>query len=94
MQDAGVAPGGDRPADDDAAPVVDAAVAFVANSPCQLKVAPVEDLLASDIQPNTPGTTNEKPNWRHRFAEPADRMLNEAGARERAGRLGPPRTPA
>ena len=94
LQAAGVAREGDRPSDDDATPVVDAAVSFVAKSPCQLKLAPVEDLLASDIQPNTPGTTNEKPNWRHRFAETAEIMLNADGPRERAARLGPPRSPA
>jgi 4-alpha-glucanotransferase len=94
LQEAGVARQGARPDDDDAATVVDAAVSYVAKSPCQLKVAPIEDLLASDIQPNTPGTTTEKPNWRHRFAAPADRLLNDAGPRERAARLGPPRSPA
>ena len=55
---------------------------------------PIEDLLGSDIQPNTPGTTTEKPNWRHRFAALAERLLSEAGAPERAARLGPPRAQA
>jgi len=91
LQAAEVVAGGERPADDDATPVVDAAFSFVAKTPCQLKVVPIEDLLASDIQPNTPGTTSEKPNWRHRFAAPAERLLSEPGAEGRAARLGPPR---
>ena len=94
FQAAHIVDGGERPADDDATPVVDAAISFVASAPCQVKVIPIEDLLGSDIQPNTPGTTTEKPNWRHRFAALAERLLSEAGAPERAARLGPPRAQA
>ena len=83
---------GERPLDDDTAAVVDAAISYVAKSPCQIKIAPLEDLLASDIQPNTPGTTTEKPNWRHRFTATAQTLLDDPAVRARAGRLGPPRT--
>lgn len=83
---------GERPLDDDTGAVVDAAISYVAKSPCQIKIAPLEDLLASDIQPNTPGTTTEKPNWRHRFTSTAQALLDDPAVRARAGRLGPPRT--
>jgi 4-alpha-glucanotransferase len=89
FQQAGVVTG-ERPAPEDAAPVVDAALDFVARTPCQMKLVPLEDALASDVQPNVPGTTVEKPNWRHRFAAPAELLLDEA-ARARLARLGPPR---
>jgi len=89
FQQAGVA-SGERPAPEDAGPVVDAALDFVAKTPCALKLIPLEDALASDVQPNVPGTTVEKPNWRHRFTTPAGDLLDEA-ARGRLARLGPPR---
>lgn len=90
FQQAGVAPAGERPAPEDAEPVVDAALSFVAKTPCVLKLIALEDALASDVQPNVPGTTVEKPNWRHRFVTPAGDLLDEA-ARARLARLGPPR---
>ena len=89
FQQAGVA-SGERPAPEDAAPVVDAALDYVARTPCALKLIPLEDAVASDVQPNVPGTTVEKPNWRHRFVTPAGDLLDEA-ARARLARLGPPR---
>jgi 4-alpha-glucanotransferase len=90
FQQAGVAQG-ERPAPGDPAPVVDAALAFVAQTPCAMKLIALEDALASEVQPNVPGTTVEKPNWRHRFATPADRLLDDEAVRARLGRLGPPR---
>jgi 4-alpha-glucanotransferase len=92
FQQAGVAEG-ERPAPEDAAPVVDAALAFIARTPCALKLAALEDALASDIQPNVPGTTVEKPNWRHRFPTPAGQLLDDPATRARLARLGPPREP-
>jgi len=91
FQQAGAAPPGERPAPEDAAPVVDAALDFVAKTPCALKLIALEDALASDVQPNVPGTTVEKPNWRHRFVTPAAELLDDA-ARARLARLGPPRS--
>ena len=88
FQQAGVA-SGERPAPDDAAPVVDAALDFVARTPCLMKLVPLEDALASDVQPNVPGTTVEKPNWRHRFATPAALLLEDEAARARLARLHP-----
>jgi 4-alpha-glucanotransferase len=88
--EAGVA-SGERPAPEDANPVVDAALDFAARAPCALKLIPLEDALASDVQTNVPGTTVEKPNWRHRFATPAAGLLENAAVRARLARLGPPR---
>ncbi|MBB4197849.1 4-alpha-glucanotransferase [Rhodoblastus sphagnicola] len=90
FQQAGVA-SGERPAPADAAPVVDAALDFIARSPCAMKLVALEDAIASDVQPNVPGTTVEKPNWRHRFATPASALLDDSATRARLGRLGPPR---
>lgn len=56
---------------------VDAALAYVAQSPSSLMLAPVEDLLALAPQPNLPGTVDEHPNWRRRLP-PLARDLFEA----------------
>jgi 4-alpha-glucanotransferase len=89
FQQAGLA-SGERPEPEDAGPVVEAALGFIAQTPCALKLVSLEDALASDVQPNVPGTTVEKPNWRHRFLTPAGDLLDET-ARVRLARLGPPR---
>jgi 4-alpha-glucanotransferase len=60
---------GPRPAADDPAPAVDAAVAFVAKTACELAILPLEDLLGRDEQPNIPGTIDEHPNWRRRLPD-------------------------
>jgi 4-alpha-glucanotransferase len=70
---------------------VDAAFGFVAATPCQIKLISLEDALAVVIQPNVPGTTTEKPNWRHRYTESAEAMLSKPGVAARLGKLGPPR---
>jgi 4-alpha-glucanotransferase len=88
--EAGVARG-ERPAPDNAAPVAAAALAYIARTPCAMKLATLEDALASDVQPNVPGTTVEKPNWRHRFATPAAQLLDDPATQERLALLGPPR---
>ena len=75
-EDAGVADG-DRPTHDDTDPVVDAAVRYVAATPCALKIMPIEDALGIRTQPNVPGTTVEKPNWRHRLAGDAVDLLDD-----------------
>jgi 4-alpha-glucanotransferase len=76
FRDAGVADG-DRPTHDDTDPVVDAAVRYVAATPCALKIMPIEDALGIRTQPNVPGTTVEKPNWRHRLAGDAVDLLDD-----------------
>lgn len=74
---------GERPAPDAPDAVVDAAVAYVAQTPSALAVIAVEDVLGLDVQPNVPGTTAEKPNWRHRLPGPAARLLDDPGADRR-----------
>src|SRR6202012_740904 len=54
---------GPQPAPEDTDAVVDAAVAHVAASDCDLALIAVEDVLGLVEQPNLPGTTSEHPNW-------------------------------
>lgn len=63
---------GDGPMPEEAAPVVDAAIAAVASSPCPLAIIPAEDLLGLVEQPNLPGTIDEHPNWRRRLPNTLD----------------------
>lgn len=86
MCDADVA-AGDRPAADDTDPVVDAVIAYVAATPCALKIIPIEDALGIRVQPNVPGTTVEKPNWRHRLDGAAGSLLDAAPVERRLGLL-------
>jgi 4-alpha-glucanotransferase len=65
------------PPPDKAEEAVDAALAFVAQSPSPLMLVPVEDLLGLAQQPNLPGTIDEHPNWRRRL-EPISRDLFDA----------------
>ena len=67
--------GAPQPADDDPDPVVDAALAFLAATPCPLAIVPMEDLLGLVEQPNLPGTIDEHPNWRRRLPAPIDVLL-------------------
>jgi 4-alpha-glucanotransferase len=69
---AGAPPPLDRP---DAA--VDAALGYAALSPSPLMLAPLEDLLGLQEQPNLPGTIDEHPNWRRRLT-PAAKDLFDA----------------
>jgi 4-alpha-glucanotransferase len=47
--------------------VVDAAIRFVGETPSELALVPIEDMLGLADQPNLPGTTTEHPNWRRRY---------------------------
>jgi 4-alpha-glucanotransferase len=67
---AGPAPGADHTPD-----VVDAAIAYVAASPCALAIVPVEDLLGLCEAPNLPATIDEHPNWRRRLDLPIAEAL-------------------
>ncbi|WP_291549034.1 4-alpha-glucanotransferase [Bosea sp. (in: a-proteobacteria)] len=82
---------GERPAPEETEPVVDAAIRYIARSPCTLKLLAIEDALAIRTQPNVPGTTTEKPNWRHRLEGEAGELLDDAKVRERLAHLGPER---
>ena len=67
--------GSDEPAVDDTAPVVDAAIAHVAGTPCALAIVPIEDLAGLIEQPNLPGTIDEHPNWRRRMPDTTEALL-------------------
>jgi len=45
----------------------DAAVGAIAQTPCLLKLLPVEDFVGEAEQPNIPGTIDQHPNWRRRL---------------------------
>ena len=66
-----------RPAPDDPAPVVDAALRHIGRSRSRLAIAPLEDILALEEQPNLPGTIAEHPNWRRRMEAPLEDLLSE-----------------
>lgn len=82
---------GQRPGPEDTYPVVDAAIRYIAATPSTLKLLSIEDALAIRTQPNVPGTTTEKPNWRHRLDGDADALLDDPLVTARLGHLGPPR---
>ena len=86
FEHAGVAAGA-VPADDDAAPAGDAAVQHVARARSQLALVPLEDLAGQAEQPNLPGTVDEHPNWRRRYAAPAAELLTQAPAAARVATL-------
>ncbi len=92
-RDAGLVEG-ERPAPEETDPVVDAAIRYVAATPCTLKILPIEDALGIRTQPNVPGTTVEKPNWRHRLEGDAGELLEDPKVRERLALLGPARRPS
>jgi 4-alpha-glucanotransferase len=58
----GAPPEADRPES-----VVEAAIDFIAMTPCDLAIVPIEDVLGLAAQPNVPGTVDEHPNWRQRL---------------------------
>ncbi|MGH7248942.1 MAG: 4-alpha-glucanotransferase, partial [Pseudomonadota bacterium] len=74
---------GDLPAPDDGSRLADAAVKFVAATPSRLALLPLEDALASEDQPNLPGTVSGHPNWRRRYAGEADSLLDPPDVRDR-----------
>ncbi|MEI9994174.1 MAG: 4-alpha-glucanotransferase [Rhizomicrobium sp.] len=58
---------GPEPAPEDTERVVEAALAFVGRTPCEIAIVPVEDVVGVIEQPNIPGTIDEHPNWRRRL---------------------------
>jgi 4-alpha-glucanotransferase len=85
--DAGLA-FGPPPPPDQPQPAVDAAVAYIAATPCALAIVPVEDLLGLAEAPNLPGTTDEHPNWRRRLAVPLPETLARPDVAARLATLG------
>jgi 4-alpha-glucanotransferase len=69
--------------------VVDAGLAYVGLSGCELAIVPAEDLCGMVEQPNLPGTMDEHPNWRRRL--PAD-ALDDPAVTRRLERLSSART--
>jgi 4-alpha-glucanotransferase len=78
---------GEPPSLEDAQPIVDAAVGFVASAASALCLLPLEDLLGLPEQPNLPGTIDEHPNWRRRLPQPAEALLAAPRAAERVATL-------
>ncbi len=78
---------GPRPAEWDAHPAVDAAIAHVGSAACELVLLPMEDALAQTTQPNLPGTLDEHPNWRRRMPLPAEQVLDRPDVAARIERL-------
>jgi 4-alpha-glucanotransferase len=62
------------------APVIDAALKMIGQTPCRLAIVPLEDALGLEEQPNLPGTTDEHPNWRRRLP-PTDALESGDAAR-------------
>jgi 4-alpha-glucanotransferase len=75
MQTSGAALG-EQPAPNDPAGAVNAAIAHVAGSACDLMILPIEDVLGLSEQPNLPNTIDEHPNWRRRLPGMAADLLD------------------
>lgn len=80
---AGVAAAETPPAPDQPDDAIDAALRFVARTPSDLAVVPVEDIAGIVEQPNLPGTTVEHPNWRRRLPADTATLFAEARADRR-----------
>ncbi|MCJ2182039.1 4-alpha-glucanotransferase [Novosphingobium sp. 1949] len=76
-----------RPAPEDPAPVVAAALAHIGRTPAALAIAPLEDIVCEIEQPNLPGTIDEHPNWRRRMPAPLATMLDDPATQERIATL-------
>lgn len=84
---------GPRPAPDDPAPAVEAALRHIGRAGSRLAIAPLEDLLALEEQPNLPGTIHEHPNWRRRLDAPLGVLLDEPANAGRVDALAEARAP-
>jgi 4-alpha-glucanotransferase len=71
---------------------VESAAGFIAKTPCQLALLPLEDVFEVVEQPNIPGTIDEHPNWRRRL--PAGQTLEDARPKENIRALTQGRTRA
>lgn len=74
---------GEPPAPNETEHVADAAMNFIAQTRSQLTLAPLEDVLALEDQPNLPGTIDEHPNWRRRYPGEAENLLEPPEIRRR-----------
>ncbi|WP_454689994.1 4-alpha-glucanotransferase [Achromobacter aloeverae] len=85
--------GHDQPPAPPADAPVEAVLRFVAGTPVPLMLAPLEDLLAQEEQPNLPGTIDSHPNWRRRLEPEVEHVFDLQPVRLRvdaieAGRRG------
>jgi 4-alpha-glucanotransferase len=64
--------------------VVDAAIRLVAETPSELALVPLEDMLGLVDQPNLPGTITEHPNWRRRYPGEASSIWDRPEVARRA----------
>ena len=49
----------------------------------QIALLPLEDAIGLERQPNMPGTIDQYPNWRHRYAAEAATLLDDSDVRHR-----------
>lgn len=73
---------------------LDASLSFVASTPSCLVMVPLEDIMASEEQPNLPGPGSIHPNWRRRWTVAAGNMFDSKEVRQRIQRLAAARTQA
>lgn len=78
---------GPEPAPDRPGPVIDAALDFLGRSRAPLVLAPLEDLVGLEDQPNLPGTIHEHPNWRRRMPAPLPGLMATPAVGRRVGRV-------
>ncbi|CAI9407138.1 4-alpha-glucanotransferase [Pleomorphomonas sp. T1.2MG-36] len=76
-----------RPAPEEPAPVVEAALRHIGRARSRIALAPLEDILALEEQPNLPGTINEHPNWRRRMEAPLEELLAQPETAQRIDTL-------
>ncbi|MES2832922.1 MAG: 4-alpha-glucanotransferase [Pseudomonadota bacterium] len=81
------------PTPTDTAEVVDAAIAYVGDTPAPLVILPIEDALGLDQQPNLPGTVDTHPNWRRRLPQPVAMLFDDPRTRQRLALLSGTRNP-
>lgn len=74
-------------ADLPASEVLDACARRLGLTPAPLALLPVEDALGLEEQANLPGTLDEHPNWRRRWSDDAERLLDSPEVRQRLARL-------
>lgn len=73
--------------EDDAGEVIERAYRDLAQAPCLLLVASLEDSLALTERPNMPGTTDEWPNWRQALPVPIEAIEQQELPRRVASAL-------
>ncbi|MCH4812381.1 4-alpha-glucanotransferase [Vreelandella neptunia] len=74
-------------ADIPASQVLNACTRHLAGTPAPLLILPVEDALGLEEQANLPGTLDEHPNWRRRWASHANDLLTSDEVRQRLAAL-------